>query len=411
MKIYIACDSPQLSKAIEAGIARLGVECSPACILSTENAAGALAARDTHELAVLFFAVSDFSGSELQLLQDLCVRKLQNVQVIAVGANLTPTTILKAVRAGAVDCLDVARDFDKELAESVARERALSQSTTSIGRLITVIGSTGGCGASLLATNLAVVIAQRLQHCALLDLHVRGGDLAALLRCNPPYTLLSLAAKSDQLDCEMFAQSLAQHDSGVSLLASPEPLGDYRAIRPELIQRAVHLARVMFDTVVVDLEDCEHPGQVQVLAASDAIVLVLRPDIVSLHRAKHCLGFLTKSGVSQDHISVVVNRVGLPKQLELSQIEPVLGMQIVHALRDDPAIVTSSVNLGIPFVLTSPQSVVARCVTQLGDALLGAPTFDIRSTWARRQMSRLRSMAAAVAGLPAICGLDYRTTS
>ena len=106
----------------------------------------------------------------------LCVRKLQNVQVIAVGADLTPTTILKAVRAGAVDCLDIRRDFDKELAESVAHEKALSQSTTTIGRLITVIGSSGGCGASLLAANLAVAIAQRQRRCAL-DLHVRGGDL------------------------------------------------------------------------------------------------------------------------------------------------------------------------------------------------------------------------------------------
>ncbi len=43
MKIYIACDSPPLSKAIEAAVPRLGVECSPSCILSTENAAGALA--------------------------------------------------------------------------------------------------------------------------------------------------------------------------------------------------------------------------------------------------------------------------------------------------------------------------------------------------------------------------------
>jgi pilus assembly protein CpaE len=411
IKIYIACDCPPLSKAIEAAIARLGVECSPSCILATENAAGALAARDTNELAVLFFAVSDFSGSGLQLLQDLCVRKLQNVQVIAVGADLTPTTILKAVRAGAVDCLDISRDFDKELAESVAREKALSLSTTTIGRLITVIGSTGGCGASLLAANLAVVIAQRQRRCALLDLHVRGGDLAALLKCNPPYTILSLAAKSEQLDREMFAQSLTQHDSGVSLLASPAPLGDYRAIRPELIQRAVQFARGMFDTVVVDLEDCEHPGQVQALAASDAIVLAMRPDIVSLHRAKHCLQFLTKAGVSQDHIFVVVNRVDLPKALELSQIEPVLGMRIAHALRDDPATVMSSVNLGIPFVLASPQSPVSRCITELVEVLLGAETPDIRPTWASRQMSRLRSMAAAACGLPAICGLDYRTTS
>jgi Flp pilus assembly CpaE family ATPase len=141
------------------------------------------------------------------------------------------------------------------------------------------------------------------------------------------------------------------------------------------------------------------------------IILVVRPDIVSLHRAKHCLQFLLKSGVSQDHIAVVVNRVGLAKELDLAQIETVLDVRIAHALRDDPATVMSSINLGIPFVLASPQSPAARCITELADDLFGAATPEIRPTWARRQISRLKAMAAAACGLPAICGLDYRTSS
>ena len=411
MKIYIAGDTTTLTKSIEAAIARLGVDCKSSCIVSTECAATAVAAEVVSEPAIVFFACAEFSGEGLRLLQELCARKHADVKVVAVGKGLTPATILQAVRAGAVDCLDVVQDFDKDLANSVVRVKAISQNAAGIGRLFTVIGSTGGNGASVLAVNLAVAMAQRQERCGLLDLHVRGGDLAALLKCDPLYTILSLAAKCEQLDRDMFAQALTEHESGVSLLASPEPLCDYKAIRPELIQRAVHLARGMFETVIVDLEDCEHPGQVQTLAASDAIVLVMRPDVVSLHRAKHYLQFLLKSGVSQDHIFVIVNRVGVPKELELAQIEPVLGVPVAHQLREDAATIMSSVNLGIPFVLTSPHAPVSRSIAALADALLGTKPYQTVPTWTRRQMCRLKSMASLVGCLSAWCGYNYRPTS
>jgi pilus assembly protein CpaE len=411
MKIYIACDTPTLTKSIEAAIARLGIECPPSCILSTEYAANAFVANASCEPTIVFFVCSDYTGDELRVLQELCARKHQEVKVVAVGKGLTPATILQAVRAGAIDCLDISSNFDNELAQAVSRVKAISKSSTRSGRLITVIGATGGSGASVLAVNLAVALAQRQERCALLDLHVRGGDLAALLKCNPLYTILSLAAKSEQLDRDMFAQSLTEHDSGVSLLASPEPLCDYKSIRPELIQRCVEMARGMFETVVVDLEDCEHPGQIQTVAASDAIILVLRPDIVSLHRAKLCLQFLLQSGVSADHVFVVLSRVGAPKELDIAQIESVLGRPIVHRLREDPAAVISSVNLGIPLMLNSPQSPLSKSITALADALLETEPAEASTNWGRRQMCRLKSMAALLGAMVLWCGYDYRSTS
>src|SRR5262249_1978876 len=152
----------------------------------------------------------------------------------------------------------------------------------------------GGPGASVLAVNLAAALAKREQACGLLDLHVRGGDLAALLKCQPRHTLLSLAGKAHQLDRAMFDQSLGKHECGIQLLASPDLFSDYRQISPNLIQQVVQFALASFSNVVVDLEDMEHPEQVRTLAASDRIIVPLRLDFVALQRTKKCIEHLLK---------------------------------------------------------------------------------------------------------------------
>jgi pilus assembly protein CpaE len=394
MKTYVACNTPSFAKTITAALEELHIECAPSRVLSIESIENALTAAPAEQLVVVFFASTNFAARDVETLKNLCVRGFPNVKVIAVGANFSPSAIMQVVHAGAVDCLDIARDFERELAELLARVRMISCNGSREGKLYTVIGATGGCGASVLAANLALLIARQQQQCALLDLHVRGGDLAPLLKAAPRYTLLSLAANSEQLDRAMFEQSLFAHESGIRLLASPEPLGDYRAIRPELIQRTVHLARGTFPSVVADLEDCEHPGQVQTLASSDGILLTMRPDILSLYRTKKCIEFLHRSNVPRERLYLVINRVGQPKEITLSQIKSTLGISIAARLPDDPATVNSSVNLGIPLVQSCPDTPISKCIADLANRLIGNTSPMRPPNWAQRQLCRIKSVAA-----------------
>src|SRR5262249_7855613 len=156
------------------------------------------------------------------------------------------------------------------------------------------------------------------------------------------HTLADLAAKKDHFDLAMFEQSLVKHDSGVSLLASPEPFSDFRTIRPDVILRVVQFARHAFTHVVLDLEDCEHDEQLRVLAASERIVHVVRPDFVSIRRARKLHEFLSRAKVPRDHVTVVANRLGGPKSLDGNMIAEGLGMPVEHLLPDDPDAVNRS---------------------------------------------------------------------
>src|SRR5262249_13251119 len=157
--------------------------------------------------------------------------------------------------------------------------------------------------------------------------------------------LASLAAKRDQFDQAMFEQSLVHHKSGLQFLASPDPFSDFRAIRPELILKTLQFARHAFSYIVVDLEDCEHDEQVRVLAASERIILIMRPDFSCVRRTKRYVEYLQRAKVSTDQLRLVVNRVGSPKSLTTRQIEDVLGIAVDYQFAEEAEPVNESVNL------------------------------------------------------------------
>jgi pilus assembly protein CpaE len=191
----------------------------------------------------------------------------------------------------------------------------------------------------------------------------------------------------------MLDLSLLKHECGIHLLASPEPHTDYRQIRPELIQKVVQLSRSAFPTVVADLEDCDHLDQVRTLAASDQIIMVMRPDFVSLVRAKKLVSYLLSAGVAREHLTLVVSRTGQPKELPIAQAEEVLGVSIGHRVPDDPATVNESINLGIPLAVSCPHSKAATAVTRLADSLLGVTVEPRPASWVNRQLQPLKSVA------------------
>jgi pilus assembly protein CpaE len=160
-----------------------------------------------------------------------------------------------------------------------------------------------------------------------------------------------------------------------------------------LVQKVVQLSRSIYPTVVVDLEDCEHFDQVRTLASSDRIVVVIRPDFVSLVRTKKLLSYLLSAQVAREHIALVASRVGQAKEIPIAQVEEALGMRVTHRLPDDPGAVNEAINLGVPLVVGCPKSKVAAEVTRLADWLLGMEAPPSPASWVKTTLVPLKTMS------------------
>jgi pilus assembly protein CpaE len=372
MDKIIASNDQAMANKVRDCLTHVDNLCSSCRVMSREAALSELDSRPKGTPLVLYFVVASFGSEDFALLKQTCLAS-GDAKVVAISAGSDPNVIVQVMRCGAVDYLDISRAMETDLANLSERLNAANRDAGRAGKLISVLTPTGGAGASFLAANLAVLCAEKDGSCGLLDLHLRGGDLARLLNLTPRFNLASLIGKPN-VDVTMFAHSVTPHSSGVKLLASPEPFTDYRQITPDLVQRIVQCARYSFRHVIVDLEDAEHPEQARLLGASHQIVIPLRPDLVSLYRTVKCLEHLTRAKVSPDHITIVVNRVGQPKALSIDCMAEALGVTIHHQIPDDPAGVNAACNLGVPVVLGSPKGQTAQRLTRLAESLRCATT-------------------------------------
>jgi pilus assembly protein CpaE len=291
-------------------------------------------------------------------------------RILAVGPAAEPKLILRALREGADQYLDEA-ELATELEAALARSRGEGGVADAHGRLIAVLAASGGSGSSTVAANVATVLAREHRSCALVDLKLEAGDLAALLNLKPTYTLADLCQNAARMDRVMFERSLVRHSSGVCLLASPRTLADVEQVQADGVRRSLSLAQALFPYVVVDLDHSFRVEQVQVLNQADVIVLVMRLDFTSLRNTHRTLQHLTDRGIDRERIQVAVNRYGQPQELPGAKVEEVLGMKITYYLPDDPKTVNRANNNGVPVVLEAPTAKVSKGLARLAAGVNG----------------------------------------
>jgi Flp pilus assembly CpaE family ATPase len=199
----------------------------------------------------------------------------------------------------------------------------------------------------------------------------------------------------------MFQQALTPHESGIRLLAGPELFTGLRNIDPNACQRILTLAQASHPVVVVNSEDAVHAEQVKALACSEKIVLTLRLDLVSLHRAKQHLEFMTRNRVATADIHIVAMGTGHSGELPLKTVKNVLNVSTIHNVPDDSCATTMSINVGNPLVLESPKSKTSRAIAGLADVFLNG------SAGAGRGAGGRQSALTKAAALLALNTLSY----
>jgi len=244
------------------------------------------------------------------------------------------------------------------------------------GRAITVIAGKGGVGKSLVATNLAVMLAgTNPGKVVLVDLSLQFGDVAALLDIASQHTIADLAANDAVADREVVQQVLAEGPNGLKVLLAPA--------RPELADyvTTTHLRALMdelrrsFDLVVIDGPAYLNEITLDSIENSDQVVLVTDFSVTAVKNTRLVLSVLEVLHVPAEHTIVVANHrdaAGVV-ELERGQVENFLKTDISVEVPFDPAVVGGSVSRGVPLVLSSPDSAVTKAVVELARAV-GAPS-------------------------------------
>ena len=371
MKIFVACDDPGVMRRLRSALHGLNAD------WGVYSAADARVASETNEGdtsdQVVLFGSQTIGTEQINRLHEIQQEIAGEQRLIVVGNVPDQSILLELMDAGVTAFIDSSHDLEAGIRRQIERLTAGRNLKAQQGRLFAVIPSSGGCGSSFLASNLAAGIALQKLNCCLIDLKSQGGDLATILRLAPRHNILSLAAKSDQLDRAMFEQSLVQHECGVQLLAGVEAYSDSPAIEGTVLLRIIRLARTIFSSVVIELDDVESPESLRLLAQCDRIVVPLRLDFTSLRRTKRMLERLERAQIPLDNVLVVANRCGEARQFRIESVEQLLEVAVAHQIPDAPQVVNESVNLGSPIVTTAPRSRIGTSILGIVNKILNQP--------------------------------------
>lgn len=237
-------------------------------------------------------------------------------------------------------------------------------------RILTVTGPRGGCGKTVIATNLAVAMAGASEKISLVDLNLWGGDIAMLLDLTPRRTLGDLLPGFGGIDYDVVNSVIVKHASGASVLAAPlTGTFDGSTLSRYMVQSILEALREHYECTIVDTGYANLESTLAAMDYSDIILVVVGMDLPRLRDGKLYLKNLLAANYPKEKIRVVVNRASGSKEISSGEVESILEFPVIAQLPNDDALVSSSVNLGQPFVTASPHKPLSKALLALAESL------------------------------------------
>jgi pilus assembly protein CpaE len=300
-----------------------------------------------------------------------------DLEVFLTASRTDPQMLLEAFRLGVKEFLPqplTRQEVEPALARFEERfSGRVSGAEMQSGRVVSVIGSRGGVGASTVATNLAISVQQATQRepVALVDLDMHGGDLGLFLDLHAAQGLKHLSKDISRLDETIVRSSLAQHASGLHLLASGYEGFDETEPTAGSTMRVIGLLRSMHRHVFVDCGHVLEPAVKEALDCSDQIIVVTTLSLPAIRRTKRLLEALGAVRYPAGKVLMVVNRYMNDQKDLLNETEDLLGLRMAGLIPNDYGTASEALDHGKPLTIMASRTTIGQWYLRGTDQLIG----------------------------------------
>ena len=239
------------------------------------------------------------------------------------------------------------------------------------GPVIGVISSKGGSGTTVVAANLAQVIAAEAgSRVALVELDVRAGQLHRLFRLTEP-PLLAVLEEEATLTPQVLERQVSPRPGQVSVIAAPSHPPESREIGAGRATDLVEGLAGVTDAVVVDLGHRVGSAEAAVIRRADAVLLVVALTDLGVHSSFDLMATLARRGVTR--VIPVLNRTEASSDIDAAPLRGAFGGEESVHLPYDPVVVASCMNRGTLFVREHPTAQVSRKLRAVAARLVPMP--------------------------------------
>jgi len=304
------------------------------------------------------------------------------VPLIAAAYEPSMKLVRALVRAGAHDVVPLPLDREElETALDPIHRMAIAHGprpSSARQKIVTVIKSEGGIGATALLTQLArrfaVQEAAAGREACLIDLDIQFGNAALQLGLQPALTFKDLVEAGKRLDGDLLRSTAIQDSSGLKVIPAPHGIMPLELLTSDQLLSIMDIALGEFGTVFVDLPANWTNWSLSLLARSDLVLLVTELRVPSLHRARRQLDLLVEQGLSNLDVRIVVNRSekGFFRNLSEADAERVLKRPVSYCIANDHETMTQAIDRGIPIEQVKRKSALSRDIDTMERGVAGA---------------------------------------
>lgn len=340
-------------------------------------------ARRSPELLVI--DISD-EAQPLQALDQLANYCEAHTRVIVLGQHNDIEFYRRIMQLGISEYLPLPLDADRYQHAVLVALGQQPLADRARGKRVAIYGCRGGVGVTMLAANLAWLMAQQLRaSTALLDLDLRHGDLDLLLGFNASDRLERVMTRADDIEDTQLLER-----AGEQLLDRLQVYKSRHAQQPSELAIARPRIRQLCELnsrVVLDLPRSQPALSMQLLQDAELRLVVLEPGLSALRDGTEILQQLGEDVAGQRTLLVLnYTRPDKHCMISLQQIEQTLGRAVDYCLPWQPERTAQAQDLGVPLVSQSSrlsQQLEALAQDLLGHKVAVAANHPLAQLWQR----------------------------
>jgi pilus assembly protein CpaE len=313
--------------------------------------------------------------------------------LIVVGAASDMNVMRLAMQAGARDLLPLPF-AEADLLQAIQRtleERPRVAKSVAPGKVSVFMNAKGGCGATMLACNVAHVLAVKSkQRTALLDLDLQFGAAPLYLDLYPKRGIVQALENLSGLDEVALEGYFTRHSSGLNVLShgADEPLTP-GSLSSSAVSQLLEVTLRNHEHVVVDLPRCVDSLATAVVQRAHQIVLILQQSVTAVRDATRLVQWLRSDvGVSKEQLCIVINRYEKDATVAADDIQKTLACNPPTLVPNDFRLVSECINSGTALLDHAGNAAITRAVMTL-ETRLGGTSAQARPGVIARTFSNL----------------------
>ena len=238
-------------------------------------------------------------------------------------------------------------------------------------KVITVLGSKGGSGASTIAVNLAVALRDETKaRVALLDANLEFGDVGVLLNLPNNRTIADLVSGKAEIDEEVLDGTMTSHSSAIKVLLAPSRPELAELVKPDHLKKIMELLDKSYDFIVVDLWKSFQETTIFFLDHADLILLASTTDLPSIKNARLVFELTEQLGYPPTKTLFVLNKDAGRTGVSTKDIEGSIKHPVGMILPKDERSTALASNRGTPLVMSQPNLPLSQAFHNLARLVL-----------------------------------------